>query len=288
MSSRGNRLVEPLLRHGMPADAAEKQALGSVPRLQRSHQLRAELVAGFLARHDPDRQRRVSHEAGPSTAVRPRRETARVGRPCARVFSWSSTRVEPAPTAMPERPARAASVTVRGPMAGMSTRRSCPRLAALIRTPPSFAPAQAEQRSAHGRHPAQHAVGSLRPLDRQHMLARHDGRLADIEGRERAQQFEPEGNRLRSSSGGRRVPVMVARRDKAGRELVRADHLVATLLEKHHGAAQDLVVPPGDHFADLLPVAQERIGPEQRGEAGAADGAHQGNRAGPPFFEPSA
>ena len=48
---------QAFLRHRVAADAAEAHALGSEPRLERAHQLGTELVARFLARHDPDRQR---------------------------------------------------------------------------------------------------------------------------------------------------------------------------------------------------------------------------------------
>jgi hypothetical protein len=52
---QGEERVQAFLCHGMPADAAEAQALGPQPHLQGTHQLGAELVARFLARHDPDR-----------------------------------------------------------------------------------------------------------------------------------------------------------------------------------------------------------------------------------------
>ena len=69
----------------------------------------------------------------------------------------------------------------------------------------------------------------------------------------------------RSSSLGATRPLQAtAARQRSGRQFVGADDAVAVLLEKPHCAAQHLVVAARDDLLDVLPVAQERIGAEQR------------------------
>ncbi len=53
------------------------------------------------------------------------------------------------------------------------------------------------------------------------------------------------------SAGRTMCRVIVERGDEVGCEFVRAHHLVAALLEQHDGAAQHLIVAPGDDLASL-------------------------------------
>ena len=121
-----------------PADAAEAHALRS----GRALSARISLAPSWSPDSSPATIQIVSGRPQPWLALHPRQfdrdeeQPEAIGRPRAsrpaRARGWS-----PPPRRLPDRPARAASATVRGPMAGMSTRRSCPRLAALISTPPS-------------------------------------------------------------------------------------------------------------------------------------------------------
>ena len=72
--------------------------------------------------------------------------------------------------------------TVRGPIAGMSTRSSWPGLGPLASTPP-----RRRQPSAAGQagDPLQHRVGAFGAFDGQHLAVRHHHRLAGIERAQR-------------------------------------------------------------------------------------------------------
>ena len=138
--------LHALSRHRVTAHAAESEAIRAETRLQAAHELGAELVARFLAGHDPDLERsRLNQSHPPSRAGRPRPGTGRGDRqrraslPAPRE-GWSRRRRQ-FRRGLPLRPPG----SVRGPMVGMSTRRSWPRFAALISTPPSLRPRRPNQ-----------------------------------------------------------------------------------------------------------------------------------------------
>ena len=64
-----------------------------------------------------------------------------------------------------------------------------------------------------------------------------------------------------------------------------ADHPMPMLLEKPNRAPENLIVASADHLFDLLPIAQEGIGAEQRREPRTAHGADQRHRIWAPPFE---
>src|SRR5918993_2832417 len=97
---------------------------------------------------------------------------------------------------------------------------------------PPPAATKAEPGLPQSPHPPQHPVRALGPFYGQNMLAGHDGGLADVEGRQGAQEIEPHGDgpavvlvRLDQSAQG-------ARRQEFGRELMGSHHPVPALLQQ--------------------------------------------------------
>src|ERR1700722_4864581 len=122
-------------RHGASANAVERRR-AAVPRLQGTNQCGAERIAGFLRGDDIERERPgfrlLPHRAGssPTPATKTFSRSA-----IAMTSAASAMMVEPAATATPASPARAAPSIVRGPIEGRSKRRSWPGFGALTRTP---------------------------------------------------------------------------------------------------------------------------------------------------------
>ena len=101
------------------------------PRLaKRAHELEAELVARMLAGDERDAER-----LGAPLTPETRRRTGPRRRPRARSVSRSTTSTRPAASATPRNCALPAPAIVCGPIAGMSSRRSCPRFGAFTSTP---------------------------------------------------------------------------------------------------------------------------------------------------------
>ena len=194
ISSSGNRLVEAFLP---PSRGRRRRRSARAPRRAATLSARISLAPSWSPDSSPDTIQIVSGSVSAMGSLHPgqvdsdekQSETvghARAFRP-ARARRWSLRR----------RRCRtglrcAASITVRGPIVGMSTRRSCPRLAALISTPPSSRRRRPNQALPHRPHPPHHAVGAFGPFDRQDMAARDDGALADIEGGQGREKIETE------------------------------------------------------------------------------------------------
>ncbi len=150
--------------------------------------------------------------------------------------------MEPAPTAMPDNPGAGRLGYGSRPDRRHVDPQILPALRRLDQDTAVATLAEAEQGSAHRRDPAEHPVRTFRSFHRQHMLARHDGGLSDVESRKRAQKIETDRNGpgilfVRCVYSGQR-----RRRHEVGREFMRAHDLVAALLQQHHGAAQHLIV----------------------------------------------
>ena len=168
----------------------------------------------------------------------------------------------------------------------MSTRRSCPRLAALISTPPSSRGAGRTRLAA-----CFLTRRSIRSVPSGPSIARTwrratMARLADIEGGQGCEKIETEADGVPVVGAGLPRTGQGAGRDEVGGKLMGADDPVPPLLQQHHGArAEPDRRPRRDDFLHLLHVPQQRIGAEQRREAGPAHGADEGDGLRPPPFE---
>src|SRR5580693_4682789 len=131
----GERTGDAGSRHGAAADPVERQR-AAVTRFERTNQCGAERIAGFF-RGDDIKRKRLALRLGPHCAASwPTPATKIFSRSAAAITSAASAMmVEPAATATPASPARAAPSMVRGPIEGRSKRRSWPGFGALSRTP---------------------------------------------------------------------------------------------------------------------------------------------------------
>ena len=252
------------------ADAAEGAAAPRRASLQRAHQLGAELVAQFLAGDDKDAsaaQPPAAPSTGRSTATTKEAEAIGLARASP---SGRATRDEPAPTAMPESPARRRFADGARP-----DRRHVDAkvLSALRRLDEDARPRGAPHgRSEDCRDCAAPGAASGRCPQGPRWRARADPRRPppDRCRRRRAQPSSVEAER-------RRRAVLVARlgapragpRSDQGRARVRARRRPGGRAPRSSRTAprRTWSSPRAMTSLHVLPVAQQRVGAEQRRES---------------------
>ena len=211
MSLIGKRLLSPSASIASPPTPKNATSPFSAC-AKRAHQLEAELIARMLAGDERDPQ---SARSGAAHVWKPYDKQPRgVGLAGAALAldDEDPARGERDPAQL--RPRGAAIVS--GPIAGMSRRRSCPRLGALTRTPAG--PLRRRRPlGAHVRDAGEHRVGSLGRLDGQHPAGADDGALPGVEARQRLEQLRAEGDvgLVVRRDGARRRAVRPARRGAA-------------------------------------------------------------------------
>ena len=149
--------------------------------------------------------------------------------------------VLPATTAIPANPARAAPSTVRGPIEGKSTRRSCPRFAALTNTPCPVAAANSTALAKLG-DARKHAVGTFRRLDRQHAGVGHHYGLTHVERTGRVEQSKRRRNVGMVARFGTLAPQRPFRHQDVRRDVVCANQPEAVLFENCRDALEQAIV----------------------------------------------
>ena len=168
----------------------------------------------------------------------------------------------PAATAAPRSCAFAAFSIVFGPIAGMSSLRSCPRLGALTNTPAATREAQPPVR-AHLRDAREHRVGAFRRLDRQNPAGGDDRALPGVERREGVEEASAEGNVRLVLRRGRAGAERTDGSEEDRRNLVRADHADSLALEDRGQADEKPVVPAAQQLRELgRPLDRAPIEPE--------------------------